>query len=57
MLVGCVLFNAVILLMRYLHGHCLVEHFFPKMTYEDYVENNILQPLQMKDTGFKITDA
>lgn len=36
-------------------GRCLVERVFPRMTYEDYVIKNILEPLQMTDTGFNIT--
>ena len=37
-------------------GQCLVEGVFPGMTYEDYVIKNILQPLQLTNTGFNITD-
>ena len=36
-------------------GHCLVEHVFPGRSYEDYVEQNILTPLQLTNTGFNIT--
>ena len=36
-------------------GRCLVEHTFPGMTYEDYVIKNILQPLQLTNTGFTIS--
>ena len=37
-------------------GHCLVEHLFPGMTYEEYVMKNIIQPLNLTNTGFNITD-
>ena len=37
-------------------GQLLTEAFFPTMTYEDYIEKNILQPLGMKNTGFTYTD-
>ena len=37
-------------------GRLLTEAFFPSMSYEDYVEKNILQPLGMSNTGFEITD-
>ena len=37
-------------------GHCLVEHFFPEMTYEEYVTLNILEPLELTNTGFNITE-
>ena len=36
-------------------GRCLVEHFYPQMTYEQYVQENILDPLNLKSTGFNIT--
>lgn len=38
-------------------GHCLVEHLFPGMTYEEYVMKNIIQPLNLTNTGFNITDS
>jgi CubicO group peptidase (beta-lactamase class C family) len=38
-------------------GRCLVEHTFPGMTYEDYVIKNILQPLQLTNTGFTISSS
>lgn len=38
-------------------GHCLVEHLYPTMTYEEYVQKNILGPLNMTSTGFNITAA
>lgn len=38
-------------------GCCLVEHLYPGMTYEDYVQKNILQPLNMSSTGFNYTEA
>lgn len=36
-------------------GHCLVPHFYPNMTYEEYIEQNLLQPLGMSSTGFNYT--
>ena len=37
-------------------GRCLVQKYNPGMTYEEYVNKNILQPLELNDTGFNITD-
>ena len=37
-------------------GRCLVEHVFPGITYEEYVTKHILQPLQLDNTGFNITE-
>lgn len=37
-------------------GRLLVEEkFFPEMKYEEYVQQNILNPLGMKRTGFNFT--
>ena len=36
-------------------GHCLIEKIHPLMTYEEYVEKYILEPLDMKNTGFEFT--
>ncbi|CAI8016876.1 Putative beta-lactamase-like 1 [Geodia barretti] len=33
-------------------GRCLVSHFFPETSYEDYLQENILRPLGMSGTGF-----
>jgi CubicO group peptidase (beta-lactamase class C family) len=33
-------------------GRCLVPHFFPETSYEDYIQENILRPLGMSATGF-----
>ena len=52
----CVHFHAHSNLAYGLIGRLLTEAFFPSMSYEDYVEKNILQPLGMSNTGFEITD-
>ena len=36
-------------------GRCLIERIHPLMTYEEYVEKYILEPLNMKNTGFEFT--
>ena len=36
-------------------GNCLVEHVYPGSTYEQYVQNFILTPLGMTQTGFTFT--
>ena len=33
-------------------GNCLVEHFYPGWTFEQYVQKYILGPLRMTQTGF-----
>ena len=36
-------------------GNCLVEHFYSNLTYNQYVQNFILAPLGMTQTGFIYT--
>lgn len=36
-------------------GNCLVEHFYPGCTFEQYVQKFILTPLGMTQTGFTYT--
>lgn len=33
-------------------GRCLVSHFLPNTSYEEYIQQNILEPLGMRGTGF-----
>ena len=37
-------------------GNCLIEKIYDSMTFEDYVNKFILQPLGMTNTGFKYTE-
>lgn len=37
-------------------GRLLVGYYNKSTTYEDYIENNILKPLQLSDTGFVFDD-
>ena len=37
-------------------GRCIVHHYDPSTTFEEYVEDNILKLLNMTSTGFDITD-
>ena len=37
-------------------GRCIVHHHDPLTTFERYVENNILKPLNMTSTGFDYTN-
>ncbi len=36
-------------------GRCMAQYIDPQMTYEEYVQKNMLGPLEMKNTGFNIT--
>ncbi|XP_065903484.1 putative beta-lactamase-like 1 isoform X2 [Dysidea avara] len=38
-------------------ARCVLEKFDPQATYENYVEKNILEPLNMASTGFDYTDS
>ena len=37
-------------------GRCIVHHYDSLTTFEKYVEDNILKPLNMTSTGFDYTD-
>ena len=37
-------------------AHCLIGKLHPLMTYESYIQKFILQPLNMNNTGFKLTE-
>ena len=36
-------------------GNCLIEKIYDSMSFEDYVEKFILEPLEMTNTGFEFT--
>ena len=37
-------------------AHCLIEKLHPLLTYDSYVQKYILEPLNMTNTGFTLTE-